>query len=250
MKKTLFAIPLLALSLSACGYSIVDAAEDVSKATSSDFADGKMISTKPAATTAFNKVAGVGPDDIVFVTGETFLISATGDPDAIKQLRYKIEGDEIIIGREDEKWYKKGSKGATITITAPVLTALSQSGSGDIKADKMTGEKLVLELAGSGDVAVADIQGTALESNIAGSGNIDIAGKVTTAEYSVAGSGDVTAAKLAATNADVSIAGSGNVSLNATGNVGANIVGSGDITVTGGAKCKSSTTGSGTITCT
>jgi hypothetical protein len=249
MKKTLFLIPALALSLSACGYGVIDAVKDAKKMTKSDLADGMTISTTAAKTNAFTKVAGVGPDNIVFVTGDSFNISATGNADVLKHLRYKIKDGQIVIGRDGDDWYKMGDKGATITVTAPVLTALSLSGSGDMKADKMTGEKLVLDLAGSGNLAVADIQGALLEGSLAGSGDVDLAGKVTTANYSLAGSGDLTAAKLTATDAEVSIAGSGNVILNATGKVDASIAGSGDITVTGGAKCKSSTIGSGSVSC-
>jgi Putative auto-transporter adhesin, head GIN domain len=247
MKKSLLLVSLAALSLSACGYSVVDAVKDIQGGEDS-FSGGKAITSTAATTAAFTKVDASGPDNINFVTGDGFSIKAEGDADAIKKLRFKVEDGTIMIGREKGKLWGN-DKGATITITAPTLAEASLAGSGDFKADKMAGEKVVLEIAGSGNLSVADIISKKLESNIAGSGDVVLAGKVDLAEYSVAGSGSIDATKLAATDADVSIAGSGNVSLTASGKVDADVAGSGDVNVSGGASCKSSTMGSGNITC-
>jgi Putative auto-transporter adhesin, head GIN domain len=248
MKTPLILLPLAALSLSACGYSVVDAVEDI-KESNDGFAGGKAITTDAATTGAFTKLEALGPDNIVFVTGDAFSIKAEGSADALKKLRYKVENGTIIIGREKGKWWGKENEGVTITVTAPALTEASLAGSGDFTADKMAGDKVVVEIAGSGNVTVADVTGKKVESSIAGSGDVKLAGKVESAEFEVAGSGSVDATKLASVNAEVSIAGSGDVSLTASGMVDADIAGSGDVTVTGGAKCKSSTMGSGSVNC-
>jgi hypothetical protein len=249
MKSPLILLPLAALSLSACGYSVFDAAEDIQKSGSSGFAGGKTISTTAATTGSFTKVNALGPDNIVFVTGDAFSIKADGNAKAIATLRYKMDDGAIVIGRTKGSWFGDEGEGVTITITAPALTEASLAGSGDFTADRMSGDKLVLEIAGSGNLTVADVTGKELESSIAGSGDVKLAGKVERANYEVAGSGTIDAVKLASTNSEVSIAGSGDVSLTATGTVDASVAGSGDITVTGGAKCSSSSTGSGTINC-
>lgn len=248
MKKSLFVVPLAALALSACGYSVFDAAEDMHGG-NNGFAGGKTITASATTTAAFTKLEAFGPDNIVFITGDSFSIKAEGDAEAIANLRYKVEDGAIMIGRKKGKFWSKDSKGVTITITAPVLVEASLAGSGDFNADKMGGDKVVLEIAGSGNLTVADVVGKEIESNIAGSGDVKLAGKVDSADYDVAGSGSIDAVKLASTNANVSIAGSGDVRLMATGKVDANIAGSGNITVAGGAKCTSSTIGSGSISC-
>ncbi len=248
MKKSLFLIPFAALALSACGYSVFDAAEDI-QGSDSGFAGGKGITGSAATTAAFTKLEAIGPDNIMFVTGDSFSIKAEGDAEAIAKLRYKVEDGTIMIGREKGKYWGKSSKGVTITVTAPALVEASLAGSGDFNADKMSGDKLVLEIAGSGNLTVADVVGKILESNVAGSGDVKLSGKVDSADYRVTGAGNIDAVKLATTNADVSIAGSGDIRLTATGKVDANIAGSGNITVAGGAKCSSSTMGSGSINC-
>ncbi len=248
MRHPFFFAAILAttIPLSACGYSVFDAAEDMQ---SGGFEGGTAITTAVQSTNAFTEVEAIGPDNVVLVTGDTFSIKAEGNAEAIKTLRYKVDGSSIIIGRNTGKWLGESAKGVTITITAPKVSSVSLIGSGNFTADAMMGDKIALELAGSGDVSVAAVTGKSLKGGIAGSGTIRVAGKVESSSYDVAGSGDIDATKLASTDADVSIAGSGDVTLMATGKVSADIAGSGDVTVTGGAKCSSSIGGSGKVNC-
>lgn len=248
MRHSAFLAAILAatIPLSACGYSVFDAAEDIS---SGGFEGGTAITTAVQSTQAFTEVEAIGPDNVLLVTGDTFSIKAEGNSEAIKTLRYKIDGSSIVIGRNKGKWMGDSAKGVTITITAPMVSKVSLIGSGNFTADAITGDSIALEIAGSGNVTVAAVTGKSLEGGIAGSGTIRVAGKVERSKFDVAGSGNIDATKLASTDADVSIAGSGDVNLTATGKVSADIGGSGDVSVTGGAKCSSSIGGSGKVNC-
>lgn len=249
MRKALCLLPLLVLSLSACGESVSEAVKDIKATDGNGFADGKSVSTAAATTDPFEEVKALGPDNIVFVTGDAFTIKAEGNAKAIATLRYKIEDDAIIIGRKKGNWFGEEGKGVTVTITAPTLNSASLAGSGDFTADRMTGDDVEVKIAGSGSLNVANVEAKKLETKIAGSGDAVVSGKVDQADFSVLGSGSVDAQKLTATDADVSIAGSGDVRLNATGKVKGKVAGSGDINVTGGATCDSKTMGSGNINC-
>lgn len=249
MRKITFFLPLAALALTACGYSVSDAVDDIKNSDGSAFEDGKTISTAEATTAAFTEVKALGPDNIVFVTGDAFTIKAEGNAKAIATLRYKLEDGTIKIGRTKGNWFGDESEGVTITITAPKLSAASLAGSGDFTADKMDGDTVTVKIAGSGSLKVAEVTAKTLETKIAGSGDAIIAGTAENMDLSVAGSGTINAQKLTATNAEVSIAGSGDVSINATGKVEAKVAGSGDINVTGGATCTSKSMGSGNINC-
>jgi Putative auto-transporter adhesin, head GIN domain len=242
MKSPLIFLPFAALAVSACSLN-VDAEDE--RLTS----DGKTVSATAATTGSFTKIEAVGPDNIIFVAGDTFSIKAEGDADAVAKLRYAMDNGTIIIGREKGKWWGKDSQSVTVTVTAPTLTAASLVGSGDFTADRMAGDSVSVELAGSGDANIRDVTGKSFKSELAGTGNVSVAGKVERAEFSVAGTGDIDATKLASVDAEVSIAGTGDVRLNATGTVDASIAGTGDINVTGGAKCKTSSIGSGKINC-
>lgn len=249
MRKHLIILPLFALSLAGCGYSVSDAVDDIKGQEGSDFADGQIISTAATQTGSFTKVKALGPDNIIFVTGSTTTIKAEGNAEAIATLRYKLEDGAIIIGRKNGKWFGDEGKGVTITITAPSLSEASLAGSGDFAADKMSGDNVEVKIAGSGNLKVGAVTAKTLTTKIAGSGDAMLAGTATSVDFSVLGSGNIDAQQLKATDAEVSIAGSGDVRVNATGQVEAKVAGSGDINVTGGAKCTSKSMGSGSISC-
>lgn len=249
MRTALCLLPILALSLLACGETMSDAVKDIKVTESSSFSDGKTVSNAPATTASFNSVKALGPDNIVFVTGDAFTIKAEGNAKAVATLRYKIDEDSIVIGREKGTWFGEEGEGVTITITAPALSAASLAGSGDFTADRMTGDDVAVKVAGSGSLNIANVEAKKLETKIAGSGDAIVSGKVESADFSVAGSGSIDAQKLTTTDAEVSIAGSGDVRLNATGKVKAKVAGSGDINVSGGASCDSKSMGSGSISC-
>jgi hypothetical protein len=202
------------------------------------------------AVAAFQSLQATGPDTVNFVTGDGYSITATGDPETLKKLRYRLEKGQLQIGREGRGWLKGGDdKAATITITAPSLSALSLTGSGDVTADNLRGDTVKVELVGSGDIRINTVTASSIKSELAGSGDILLAGKVGSGRHEIAGSGNLDATKLAHSDANVSIVGSGSADLTASGSVKADIVGSGDVTVTGGAKCTVSKLGSGSLNC-
>lgn len=245
---SLAAVLAASLSLSACGYSVFDAAEDA-QGNDNGLANGKGITTQTAITDTFAKVNTVGPDDVTFVTGDSFSIKAEGDAETIKLLRYTVKDGTIIIGRSKKGWWSSEDDSVTVTITAPLLTEAALAGSGKFKADTMTGDALALAIAGSGDAMIRNVSGKEFNCKIAGSGSVSLVGTIDDADFAVLGSGNIDAAKLVAATAKVSIAGSGDVRVNATKTVDANIAGSGDVTVTGGAKCSKSVVGSGKVNC-
>lgn len=245
MKKFLLLLPLFALA--ACDNAVADAVKNIEKFADNDLKNGTPITANVTTLDKFTDLSALGPDNVVFTTGDKFSVVASGDAEAIAQLRYVIKDGTLKVGRIDSKGWKDHV--ATITVTAPALSGLSLAGSGDVTADKLSGGEVAVRLAGSGDMKVTQIEADALKGSLAGSGNIDLAGKARTVTYSIAGSGDLNGAGLSATDAKVSVAGSGNANLNATGTVKANIAGSGDVTVSGGGKCDSSTVGSGKVRC-
>lgn len=250
MKKTLFLLPLLALS--ACGYSAADAIKDIKKveiSSSDDLKDGKAITAEASNPGKFTSFSAVGPDDVIFKTGDTFSVSATGSADALKNLRFIVKDGDLTVGRYKYTWSNSDAAKAVITITAPTISAISAVGSGDVKADRVNGPKVSISAAGSGSLEIADVETPELDSDLAGSGDVILGGKVDAASYSVAGSGSLNAAKMASSSASVSLAGSGDVTLTVSGKVDASIAGSGDVTVSGGAKCTSSIVGSGELNC-
>jgi Putative auto-transporter adhesin, head GIN domain len=252
MKNTLFLALVMAIPLSACGYSAADAVEDIKKIEvtgSNDLKDGKAITALATDPGKFTSISSVGPDDVVYKVGDAFSVSASGSAKALENLRFTVKDGDLTVGRYKYSYQMNDTDKAVITITAPSISAISAAGSGDVKAERVNGPKVSLSSAGSGSLNIADVETASLDSDLAGSGNVTLSGKVDTAAYSIAGSGTIDATKMASSSASVSIAGSGDVNLTASGNVSADIAGSGDVNVTGGAKCTSSIVGSGKLNC-
>jgi Putative auto-transporter adhesin, head GIN domain len=247
MKIPSFAlVPLTALALSGCGYSVFDAAEAMQDEA---FADGKSITTEEQRTEKFAAINVAGPDNVMFATGDSWSIKAEGNSKAVATLRFKVKDGALYIGREKGSWYGESGKAVTITVTAPSISSVSLAGSGNFRGDKLSGDKVSVDLAGSGNVDIADVQSPVLKGEVAGSGDMKLAGKSAKASYSVAGSGDIDAAAVSSEAVDVSVAGSGNANVSASKSVEASIAGSGDVNATGGAKCTSSVVGSGKLNC-
>ncbi|MEE9433155.1 MAG: head GIN domain-containing protein [Sphingorhabdus sp.] len=237
------------LSLSACGYSVFDAAEDIKQASKSGMEDGEKITAQSSTLDAFTKLASIGPDNITFEASDSFTIQASGDADVIAKLRYKLEDGRLVIGRVGEGWSDYKGVVATIHISAPTLSKISNAGSGNIIADALENDEISIAVAGAGNVIIKQLKANEIKGSIAGSGNINVAGTVQQAKYAVAGSGNIDAKALKAATAKASIAGSGDVDLFAHETAKASIAGSGDVSVTGGAKCTSSIVGSGELNC-
>lgn len=197
-------------------------------------------------STAPVEFALAGPDDVFLTVGETFNIEVEGDDEAVDDLRFKLDGNSLTVGREGN-WMESEGK-ATIRVTMPAPRSLSLAGSGDIAAETLA-ETAEVSLAGSGKINVASIEADDLDVSVAGSGLLSAVGTAKSLGISIAGSGDIDFAGLNADKAEISIAGSGDVELASDGEVEASIAGSGDVRVTGNASCQSSSVGSGNVTC-
>ena len=246
MKKLIFALPLFALA--ACEGSIANEVREMARDGGS-MSDGEAVTTSEQDPGEFTKVSSVGPDNIVFTKGDDFSIRAEGDDETIERLRFKLSDGNLKIGRLKDRGWSGRNNAATIYVSAPSLEAIALAGSGDFKADKMSGDNAKISIAGAGDVAVDKLKTDSLKGAIAGSGNLKLAGKAKAVKISIAGSGDISGKKLKVETAKIAIAGSGNVTLSSDGTVDAKVMGSGDIRVHGDAKCTTKAMGSGTVKC-
>lgn len=115
-----------------------------------------------------------------------------------------------------------------VTVTSPEVDDISASGSNDINADGLTGDKLTVSLNGSN--------------------HVEMTGNVSTMAVEMSGSNHLSAQRLIADNASVRVSGSGNAAVEARQQIVADISGSGSIAVYGNPKQRSTqVNGAGTI---
>jgi len=135
----------------------------------------------------------------------------------------------------------------TLIVVVPRLSALSASGSGDMRVESFTTPALQVALSGSGGARLQNLSTDDLGIHVAGSSDVSGSGKTGKLKVSIAGSGDVRLIALHADDVQVRIAGSGDAAVFADKTLDVRIAGSGDVTYTGNAALKSSVAGSGNV---
>jgi hypothetical protein len=216
--------------------------------------DGGATVSRNYQVSNFQKIEVAGPYDVRVRTGANPSVSASGSEKLLGRTVVEVKGDKLLIRPEQSKgWFHFGwsTHGhANFTVTVPQLSGATIAGSGDIKVDKVQGDRFEGTVAGSGGIDVAAMNVQTLKLAIAGSGSAKAgAGKAQSAEYEIAGSGDLDAGAVQTQQAKVSIAGSGSVKAHAASTADVSIMGSGDVDVSGGAKCNVSKAGSGNVRC-
>jgi Protein of unknown function (DUF2807). len=102
-------------------------------------------------------------------------------------------------------------------------------GSGDIHGKKLKSNNLYVHVHGSGDIDFSSVDCSRVEANVHGSGDIALKGKARDAYYRVNGSGDISASNMAVNNVEARINGSGDISCYAIDKLTGNVRGSGDV---------------------
>ena len=214
--------------------------------------DGGPIVSRNYQIGNFQQIEIAGPYDVQVRTGGNPSVSARGSERLLERTVVEVKGDKLVIRPEQKGWFQSVSLHgkANFTVTVPQLRGATIAGSGDIKVDKVRGDRFEGVVAGSGGLDVGQLEVQTLKFSIAGSGDVKAAsGRAQNVGLDIAGSGDIDTRGIRAQDADVSIAGSGNVAAHAGRTAKVSIMGAGDVEVTGGAKCSVTKMGSGEVRC-
>lgn len=214
--------------------------------------DGGEPVSRNFEVAAFSAVTLAGPHDVVVQVGPAASVRAEGPASEIERLQIEVKGGDLLVGVRKDSWsmgFKRGRKPVTIYVTTPSLASADIAGSGDMRIDRVEGDRFTAEIAGSGDIAIAALRVGEGSFSIAGSGAIKAAGSAGRTNVEVAGSGNVDLAGVDAKAASISIVGSGDVRARASDTAKVEIIGSGDVTLSGSAKCSVSKMGSGDVRC-
>ncbi len=232
-----------------CGSGVIAAACGVAALAQGD-ASGSTQRGYPVGT--FDSISAAGPHNVIVTVGGAPSVRAVGPADLLNRMEVVVEDGDLAIRprREYRNNFRWGNQPrSTFYVTAPALKGAAVAGSGDMKVDRVQGDRFSGSVAGSGNLNVASLRVSRASFSIAGSGDVSAQGSAGDLDLSVAGSGDLRLREVAARRGSVSIAGSGNVDLNASESVKVSIIGSGDVSVAGTARCTVSKMGSGRVSC-
>jgi hypothetical protein len=199
----------------------------------------------------FVEVSNTGPQDVVITRGDAISVKAAGSPRALGLLEAVVKDGRLSIGpKKGFNWGNWSSlQHATFYVTMPRIDAAALAGSGDIRIDRVDGERFSGTVAGPGELSIGSLKVADADLSVAGSGGISAAGNTHNTRVSIGGSGTIAANALHSDSASVSIGGSGDVALTVQDQANVSIVGSGDVSISGPAKCSVTRMGSGDVSC-
>ena len=200
----------------------------------------------------FQSVSLTGSPDVVVTVGGAPSVRAEGDARLVERLEIRVEDGDLKIGyRESNSWSFGFSshRNVTIHVTVPALAAATLTGSGDMRVDRVQGERFVGTVTGSGDLEVGQLRAAEAIFNLTGSGGIRAAGAAERGHVELQGSGDIELGGLEIRDATVSLHGSGDVTAKAMQAARVTLMGSGDVAITGPARCQIDKRGSGDVHC-
>ena len=203
------------------------------------------------SVTSFDRVALAGSHNVIVTVGGAPSVRAEGDAKELERLEIKVEDGELKIGTRKTNGisFRRDHKGVTVHVTVPSLSGAMVAGSGDLRIDKVEGDRFAAAIAGSGDIEIAAMRVAEADFKIGGSGGIRASGAAQSSKLSVAGSGSLDLDALETQRTKVSLAGSGDVRARASEAADVSIMGSGNVTLSGSAKCSVSKMGSGDVRC-
>lgn len=210
--------------------------------------------TKPVTQKlgTFDKISVVGSVDVEFTVGDTRSMEIYGADNAIQYVDLSVRNNTLYVDlSNDVNLY--GKTRLTVLVTAPTLTEVSVSGSGDVEVlgrcntltdVSVTGSGDVevrnlnvgsfkASVAGSGDVELHNLTAKNVDLRVSGSGDIEVRGTADRATYSVNGSGDIDAEHFVVRELAASVSGSGDIECYAEDLLDASVSGSGEISYRG-----------------
>ena len=212
--------------------------------------NGKMV-TEERNVGSYDEISVSGWFDVELISGEEGRLTLRGEENLLEYIETEVKNGKLQI--KNRKGYNLQSsswKSGGILVTVPVedVSAVSMSGSGDVKGKtKLASDYFELVMSGSGDMEL-EIESDEMDVTLSGSGDMDLAGSCGKLQVRVSGSGDVNAYELSAREVDAVVSGSADIKVTASEAIKARVSGSGDIHYRGNPeKIDSKTSGSGDV---
>jgi hypothetical protein len=196
-----------------------------------------VLATEERDVPAFTAIRVQSSADVIVKAGDEQRVVASADDNVLPYLRTEVEGDTLVVDFRDDD-----STGLSIMdtqhppqveVTAPGVVELVTTSSGNITADRLEGERIVLAISSSGDLSVDGVRAETVSIEVSSSGDMEVglleageldvemtssgsvrvAGDVVAQTVRVSSSGDYEAGELRSGEADVELSSSGNATV-------------------------------------
>ena len=181
--------------------------------------------SEPRNVPAFHAVELAGTMEVDVAVGKGQSVQVSGEADLIGKVTTVVKDGVLMIDTPRDLRRHHHLK---VAVTVPELSAVSLSGTGEMKISGVSSERFSIGVSGTGQLSVKGSTGTL---------HVD-----------VGGTGDVAAKELIAKSASVDVSGTGSATLYVTESVKADVSGTGSIEIHGKpANVKKSVSGVGSI---
>jgi len=202
--------------------------------------------TEDRSVGAVNEVVLSGVGNLTVIPGDVPSLSVTADDNILPLIETETSGRKLTISTKS--WYSLRPKSPiNYTLTVPRLEKLSVSGSGNVKAERLTGDNIAIKLSGAGNAVLREVTCKTLALTLSGAGNATMSGTADRVTARISGAGDIDAAGLKVGTADVQVSGAGNASVWATDELKVRVSGAGGVKYKGTPRIDQKVSGAGSI---
>jgi hypothetical protein len=225
------------------------------------------LETESRTAVPFTSIANETSFHVAYVQGDEYIITVEAESNILPYIETDIRGGALEIKTISGIHCLRYTTQPVITITAPSISELVSSGSGDIVAAGLDGEEVRLVASGSGDIIAGtisaietsivisgsgnimtdDIVSTTLKATLTGSGDLTTSGTTVSNRYVVSGSGSIFSRELVTEAAVVTMTGSGSVYVTVSDHLDIVISGSGNLYLQGDPSVNLTRSGSGRV---
>ena len=228
--------------------------------------NGNVV-TEERSASPITAIANSTSFQVIYVRDENYSITVEAESNILPYIETEITGGALEVKTIRGTHCLRCTVTPVITVTAPFISELINSGSGDFVADPLEGEEvkiissgsgnivageistgdLIIIISGSGDVTTDYVVTESFSITLSGSGDLDAIGEAGNGKFIVSGSGSVFAGELSVDEARATLSGSGSVHTMVNVSLDAIISGSGNIYLYGDPVVSLVRTGSGRI---
>jgi hypothetical protein len=208
---------------------------------------GEVI-TEQRTTGTYNSISLAMSATVYFTQGAEYSLKVSGQENVLNEIVTQVEGNRLVI--RVRKGVNLGShEPIRVNISAPGVSAIDVSGSGDIFADgEWNANEISINISGSGNINLASVNAGHVSANISGSGTINaVTGKVVREDLNISGSGTIDLRSVEAETVYTTTSGSGNTFLHATQFLDVTVSGSGNTWYYGTPLINTHISGSGSL---
>lgn len=229
--------------------------------------DGNGVSvTEERILDSYSGISNETAINVRYEKGDAYSLFIEADENLLQYIHTSVKSGILEIEIKGTSCIRP-SRQAVVYVTTPQIESLYLTGSGDMIADSLSGNRIDLvntgsgniiadftyandsdiRISGSGDITVNKSESNDILIKSTGSGDIEINGTASNIDINLSGSGQVYADELESQVADILISGSGNVYITVVDELFAVLTGSGNLYYYGSPSVSQTISGSGNL---